>query len=187
MKAVAKALEGLETAGLTVEEAAEKVIAAYEAVQATSHNLIVLAEFRPLTGAGPAYLSAVGPLSTRAVKAAREVGERFAWDYKTRKGTGRFMLVPLVRHPHEAWDAARDAELVEYEHHLSAVTPGVEPTYEPMRFELPEAVRASITAEWQADTETLAPKLGPQCLCGLARDGGVTCLRHPDRREGGET
>lgn len=109
VKAVADVLSDPENAELSAEEVAEKVIAAYEGVQASTHNLIVLGHFR--LSETESYVAAVGPLSTRAVARARGVGERFAWDYKTRTGTGKYVLVPLVRDPNQAWDAARAAQI----------------------------------------------------------------------------
>lgn len=179
---VAELLARESNSGLSAEElaaeVAEAIIEGYEATQAKSYNLIVLAHFAP--GDGSHYVAAVGPLSTRAVQRARGIGERFAWDYKTRRGTGKFTLVPLVRDPAQAWDAARNADLEEYEHHLSSVVPSSgEPSYEPMRLELPQATRARITADWQADPEVLSRKYGPHCLCGRYTFPKVSSLGHP--------
>lgn len=180
IKAVADVLSDPENEGLTAEEVAEKAISAYEAQRAKTHNLIVLGHFR--LSETESYVAAVGPLSTRAEARAREVGERFAWDYKTRRGTGQFVLVPLVRDPAKAWDDARLSQLVEYEGHMGSVTPGIEPTYEPMRFEIPDAVRARIGASVGGPVPNTVV---PTCVCGLAR-AGVTlpCPRHPEGREG---
>lgn len=109
IKAVASVLGDPGNAELSAEEVAERAIAAYEAVQAKTHNMIVLGHFR--LSETESYVAAVGPLSTRAQAAARGVGERFAWDYKTRKGTGKYVLVPLIRNPNEAWDEARSMQV----------------------------------------------------------------------------
>lgn len=166
------------TAEELATEVAEKIVSEYEAIQAKSYNLIVLGHFTP--GDGSHHVAAVGPLSTRAVQRARDIGERFAWDYKTRRGTGKFTLVPLVRDPARAWDAARNADLTEYEHQLSSIVPGSgEPSYEPMRLDLPNEVRARITADWQADPEILSRKYGPHCLCGRYTFAKTSNLGHP--------
>lgn len=166
---VAALLARESNSDLTAEELAtevtEAIVEVYEAIQAKSYNLIVLAHFTP--GDDSFYTAAVGPLSTRAVQRARGIGERFAWDYKTRRGTGKFALVPLVRDPAKAWDAARNADLVEYEHQLSSIVPkSGEPSYEPMRLGLDDETRARITADWQVDPEILSRKYQPHCLCG---------------------
>jgi hypothetical protein len=40
---------------------------------------------------------------------AREAGQHLAWDSKTGKGQGRFMLAPAFMKPREAWDFYRGA------------------------------------------------------------------------------
>lgn len=109
VKAVADVLSDPENVALSAEEVAEKVIDAYEAEQARTHNMIILGHFR--LNESESYVAAVGPLSTRAPARAREIGQRFAWDYKTRRGTGKFVLVPLIRNPNEAWDEARNMQV----------------------------------------------------------------------------
>lgn len=146
------------------QEVTEKIVSAYEEIQAKAYNLVVVASF--CLEDGSVYTAAVGPLSTRAQQRARAVGERFAWDYKTRKGTGKFTLVPLVRDPSQAWDEARRELLEEYHGVLQSVTPGVEASYEPMRFEMSTKIRNRIQADWQVDPEILLRKFGPHCLCG---------------------
>lgn len=91
------------------EAVTETVVTAYEEIQAKAYNLVVVASFR--LPEGSVHTAAVGPLSTRAKQRARELGERFAWDYKTRTGTGMYTLVPLIRNPAEAWDEARAQEI----------------------------------------------------------------------------
>lgn len=183
IKAVASVLGDPENAELTAEEVAEKAIQAYEEQLAKTHNLIVLGHFR--LNETESYVAAVGPLSTRATARARGVGERFAWDYKTRKGAGKFVLVPLIRNPNEAWDDLRLSHLVEYEGHMGSVTPGVEPSYEPMRFELSDETRARIAAMADAEEPYYATgepyEKGPACVCGVlsVREGVRTCTCHP--------
>lgn len=182
---------------LTAEELSEEIassaIEVYEEIQAKSYNLVVLGHFT--TGDGEYHVAAVGPLSTRAVSRARGIGERFAWDYKTRKGTGKFVLVPLVRNPNEAWDEARQEELAEFEKHLESISGGDEPTYEAMKLGIPGKRRAEIVADWQRDPDILARKYAPGCTCGLSeryitgnrgysKHGIPTmdCPRHPEGR-----
>lgn len=149
------------------EEIATEIVSQYEEIQAKSYNLIVLGHFTP--GDGSYHVAAVGPLSTRATKRAKDIGERFAWDYKTRRGTGKFTLVPLVRSPNEAWDDARKGDYDEYQAFMStSVTPGVEPSYEAMRFEIPDEVRALIKADWHQDPDVIKRKYAPACTCGLS-------------------
>jgi hypothetical protein len=40
---------------------------------------------------------------------AREAGQHLAWDYKTGKSRGRFMLAPAFMKPRDAWDFYRGA------------------------------------------------------------------------------
>jgi hypothetical protein len=99
-----------EDIALEISEAVtEAVVTTYEEIQAKSYNLVVVASFK--LPDGTVHTAAVGPLSTRAKQRAREFGERFAWDYKTRTGTGMYSLVPLIRNPAEAWDEARAQEI----------------------------------------------------------------------------
>lgn len=102
---VAAILSNPENSDLSAEEVAARVIAALDDKRAKTHNLIVVGRFG--FEDQEVFQAAVGPLSTRAGKAAISVGERFAWDYKSKTGTGRFMLLPLLRDPGRAWDYAR--------------------------------------------------------------------------------
>lgn len=157
----------------------EAMVDAYEAIQAKSYNMVVVAQFRPETGAGPSYMAALGPLSTRALVRAREAGERFAWDYRTKRGNGAYALVPLVRSANEAWDSIREQTAPEPHVAKTSVTPGIEPSYEAMRFDIPEEVRAKITADWGVDPEVLDKRYGPACLCGLKHMPERTSLGDP--------
>lgn len=164
VKAVAKVLSDPQNAELTAEEVAEKAIEAYEEAQASTHNLIVLGHFR--LEDDRSYVAAVGPLSTRAVMRAKEVGERFAWDYKTRKGTGKYTLVPLIRDPNRAWDDVRADQV-----RAVAAT---------------SALRGALSLDPYA----------PGCICGLPSHprynslgdlADMVCPRHPEGRgNGGE-
>lgn len=121
-KVVADLLAREENADKSAEDIAEDIadavtestVTAYEEIQAKAYNLVVVASFK--LPDGTVHTAAVGPLSTRAKQRAREVGERFAWDYKSRRGEGKYTLVPLIRNPNEAWDEARaqEANALEY-------------------------------------------------------------------------
>lgn len=153
VKAVAKVLADEANADLTAEEVAEKAIEAYEEVLSRTHRLIALGHFTyPDRGQ---FVAAAGPLSTRAAKAARELGAGFAWDWKTRRGEGKFLLVPLVRHPRDAWNAARDL---------------LDPAGAALRDAF-DAVPGDVTSR----------RYGPTCTCGLPTAKGP-CSRHPGRR-----
>lgn len=116
-KAAADLLARDENAEKSAEDIAEEIseavteamVTAYEEIQAKAYNLVVVASFR--LPEGNVHTAAVGPLSTRAKQRARELGERFAWDYKSRRGEGKYTLVPLVRNPNQAWDEARAQEV----------------------------------------------------------------------------
>lgn len=189
-KRIADLLARESNEDLTAEELsieiASSAVEVYEEIQAKNYNLVVLGHFR--LDDDTSYVAAVGPLSTRATQRARGVGERFAWDYRSRRGTGKFVLVPMIRDPAQAWDEARRDQAAEFTAVLNSITPGVEPSYEAMRLDLPDEVRARISADWRVDPEVLAAKFGPHCICGLAHlpertnlGDPVTpgCPRHP--------
>jgi len=167
---------------------ADKAIAAYEEQRSKTHNLVVVGHFQ--LEDHTSHMAAVGPLSTRAEARAREVGEHFAWDYKSRRGTGKYFLVPLIRNPNDAWDEARKKPAAQLKAGKS-VTEGVDPSYVAMRFDLTQDQLESISADWGIDEEILARKFGPACRCGRRREvwtaegGGSddgTCPRHPEGR-----
>lgn len=167
-KLVADLLARESNAELTAEEVAAEVseaaITAYEEMRAKSHNLIVLGHFR-LDG-DRSFVAAVGPLSTRAATAAREIGERFAWDWRTKRGTGKFVRVPLIRDPHAAWDAARGATPLETE-----------------QLDLGGALEDALSLNM---SDELTLRYGPTCTCGLRSAG--RCQRHLERTtDGGPT
>ncbi len=205
-EAVAALLARESNADTTAEELASDIseamtdtmIEMYEGFEDAKRNLVVLGHFRLDDDAS--YVAAVGPLSTAAPARARAVGERFAWDYKTRSGTGQYVLVPLIRDPAKAWDEARNAGLTEFDGHLGSITPGTETSYEPWRLHLPEEVRAAITADWQVDPEIFARATAAGCTCGLSeryitgnrgysKHGIPTreCARHPGRKSEGDS
>lgn len=173
LKAVAQVLSNPQNSDLTAEEVAEKAIEAYEAQRAKTHNLIVLGHFR--LDNDTSFVSAVGPLSSRAVTAARDMGERFAWDWRTKRGTGKFVRVPLIRDPHAAWDAARAATDVETE-----------------QLVIGEALEDALSIQMD---DQLTARYGPTCICGLpdrprynslGHLASIACQLHPEGTHGGE-
>lgn len=72
----------------------------------------------------PTHTVVLGPFSARGIldseekfqrateggTAAREVGQHLAWDSKTNRGRGRFMLAPAFMKPRDAWDFYRGAD-----------------------------------------------------------------------------
>lgn len=171
-KVVADLLARESNSELSAEELAAEVseaaISTFEEIRAKTHNMIILGHFR-LDG-DRSYVAAVGPLSTRAVTAAREMGEKFAWDWRTKRGTGKFVRVPLIRDPHAAWDAARAATAIETE-----------------QLDLGESLEDALSLNM---SDELTHRYGPVCVCGLpdrprynslgdlASSG---CQRHPER------
>lgn len=152
------------TADELAMEVAEEIVSLYEEQQAKAYNTIVLGHFR--LDDDTSYVAAVGPLSTRAVARAREVGERFAWDYKTRRGTGKFTVVPLLRNPNEAWDAIR--------------SPALKPPQE-----VQEAFAEAGGLAYYATPDPYGR--GGTCICGIKseRERLFVCPRHPEGRDSG--
>lgn len=82
-----------------------------------ARRLAVVGQIQPRPQ-DPAYTVILGPFHARGTLdshekflravggnvAARESGEHLAWDYKTKKGRGRFMLAPAFMKPRDAWD-----------------------------------------------------------------------------------
>lgn len=194
IKAVADILTDPENESRSAEEVAEAAISRLDEVRSTTHNLVVVGRFS--FDLEKQYMAALGPLSSRAPKAAREVGSRFAWDYKTRRGEGSFTVLPLLRNPQAAWDFLREREVPEESARkaLGSITPSTvgEPGYEPMRFNLPDEVLDRITADWEPTKE-----YGPTCTCGLTKEytlanrgyakhgiAGAACAYHGEEESG---
>lgn len=157
------------TAEELADEIAEMAISSYEEMRAKTHNMIVLGHFR-LDDDDTSYVAAVGPLSTKAVASARAIGERFAWDWRTKRGHGRYVLVPLVRDPNAAWDAARAEQVRAITDHLDLDhVEGEGNTY-----------YATGSSPYQRT---------PACVCGTraVRAGALVCVRHenPERETDG--
>lgn len=170
-KTVADLLSRDSNTELTSEELAAEVseaaISLYEEMRSKTHNMIVLGHFRLEDDSS--FVAAVGPVSTRAPAAARSIGEKFAWDWRTKRGTGHYVLVPLVRDPNEAWDTARSEQVRSITDHLDLDhVEGEGNTY-----------FATGSSPYQRH---------PACVCGTraVREGVLVCVRHPDGRGDGE-
>jgi len=139
----------------------ESMVTTYEEIQAKSYNLIVLGHFR--LDEDKSYVAAVGPLSTRAIARARGVGEHFAWDYKTRRGTGKFVSVPLIRDPNAAWDHLRKEQVP------------------------PSEVREALESAPSYYATGTPYDRSTTCVCGVksVREGQFICPRHPEGRSDG--
>lgn len=182
--AVTAILSNPENDELSAEEVAERVISALDAARAATHNLIVVGRFS-FDGV-ETFEAALGPLSTRAPAAARALGERFAWDYKTRLGSGMYQFLPLLRTPAAAWDHAR-ARARKDEKPV-----GREDPHMPLEQDVQHAVSEAMA--WRHDPDDL-DFWAPACVCSLknqARSGTgdqfqteeptplARCFRHPE-------
>jgi hypothetical protein len=172
-----------ENEGLTAEELGERAIDLLDSLRAKTQNLIVVGRFG---FEDTLFEAALGPLSTRAPVAARELGQRFAYDYKTKVGHGVFKLLPILRTPAAAWDYARQQ-----------VTPAPKGARENPHLPLQEAVQRQISEAmaWEPNPDVLK-SLRPACTCALRNQvksstgsrfqTGPTpvmapCARHPER------
>lgn len=77
--------------------------------------------------------------------AAREAGEGLAWDSKTGRGRGRFMLAPAFFRPRDAWDFYRGGKIAE------AI----------------ERAAAGYTIRDVIPADHLVREIVPACVCGL--------------------
>lgn len=176
--AVAKVLCDPENQTRSAEEVAELVIDQLDAVRAQSHRLAVVGQLWFNEAQERPHTVILGPFSARGVldsrdkfdkvvqggTAARDAGQHLAWDAKTGKGRGRFMLVPAFKSSRDAWNFFREEEPAD------------------PRF----AWIADSIANWQAGP------WGPACSCAATRPGRIVrtsagdlvaagpCTRHPD-------
>jgi hypothetical protein len=121
INSLAKILSDPANESRSAEELAQLVIDELDSLRSVSHRLavvgqisfgpqeavhtVVLGPFRaPLKLADEERFQAV---LERPCTAAREAGQNLAWDSKTGKGQGRFMLAPAFMKPREAWDYYR--------------------------------------------------------------------------------
>lgn len=122
--AVAAILTDPENSNRTAGEVADLAIDALDEIRARTHRLAVVGQIAFPEAPETAHTVVLGPFSTRGVldtqgkflkalgggSAARTAGQELAWDHKTGKGRGRFMLAPAFLRPRAAWDFYRPAE-----------------------------------------------------------------------------
>lgn len=108
-----------------LREDVEAIIEAVEDHQATTMRLLVVGQIQ-YDGSEEVYTVALGPYGARGVLSdpekfkkaaeastkAHEAGGRLAWDTKTQRGKGKYMVVPVFRTPRDAWDFYRDGDAV---------------------------------------------------------------------------
>ena len=120
---LARILSDPENASRSAEEIAQLVIDELDSLRSVSHRLAVVGQI----SYGPqeaVHTVVLGPFRSplklsdeerfqaateRPCTQAREAGRHLAWDTKTGKGQGRFMLAPAFMKPRDAWDFYRDA------------------------------------------------------------------------------
>lgn len=98
------------------------IIEAVEEHQGSTQRLLVVGQIQ-YDGSEEVHTVALGPFGARGVldtpdkfkkaaeasTAAHEKGGRLAWDTKTGRGSGRYMVVPLFRTPVDAWNFYRSS------------------------------------------------------------------------------
>lgn len=119
---------GKDLKSLTKEEFEEleadalEILETVEEHQATSQRIIVVGQIQYKDDETP-FTVALGPYSARGVlsdpekfkkaaeshTAAHENGGKLAWDTRTGRGRGRYMVVPVLRTARDAWDFYRGA------------------------------------------------------------------------------
>lgn len=120
---LARILTDPENESRSAEEVAQLVIDELDSLRSVSHRLAVVGQIKH----GPqeaVHTVVLGPFraplkladeerfqaaTERPCTPAREAGRGLAWDSKTGKGEGRFMLAPAFMKPREAWDFYRGA------------------------------------------------------------------------------
>jgi hypothetical protein len=99
-----------------------RILDAIDSRRAKTHRMAVVGQIQ-YEPQGPVHTVVLGPFSaqgyldsqekflkaTEGGCAARTVGQDLAWDTKTKKGRGRFMLAPAFFKPRDAWDFFRGA------------------------------------------------------------------------------
>ncbi|WP_413114834.1 hypothetical protein ACK1X7_07460 [Streptomyces sp. CY1] len=172
LAAVATILTDPENRNRSAEEVAAAAIAALDDVRGRTHRLAVVGQIRYGPQDQTPHTVILGPFSSRGIidaperfravvsggTAARDAGQGLAWDSKTGRGAGRFMLAPAFLRPRDAWDFFRD---------------------------IPREDAAEITA---AVAGWAPPEIGPVCTCGLVGEiachvCGASYERHCFRHE----
>lgn len=145
-----------------VEEDILDVIEAVEEHQATTMRLLVVGQVR-YDGSEELHTVALGPYGARgtlsdqdkfkkaaeASTRAHDQGGRLAWDVRTGRGKGRYMVVPLLRTPRDAWDFYRAGSGVG------------DDELEPVVQNIEASIRGSILDE-----------ILPACTCGVRPESG---------------
>jgi hypothetical protein len=122
ISSLAKILSDPENSNRSAEEIAQLCIDELDSLRSATHRLAVVGQIS-YDADGPPYTVVLGPFSSRGKldspekfarateggSAARQAGQDLAWDTKTGKGRGRFMLAPAFARPRAAWDFFRGA------------------------------------------------------------------------------
>lgn len=135
-KKVVEAIEGDQVGGIPA-----RVADALDRMRSITHRLAVVGQIQH-EAPGPVHTVILGPFSSRGVldseekflkavqggSVARQVGQHLAWDVKTGRGTGRFMLAPMFQSARDAWDFYRGEGPAEHvaevvEHLPRSITP----------------------------------------------------------------
>ncbi|MBA2951408.1 hypothetical protein [Streptomyces himalayensis] len=123
INSLAKILSDPENSSRTAEEIAELCISALDDARSATHRLAVVGQIR-FGPQEPTHTVVLGPFRAplllrdedrfkaaleRPCTAARDAGGHLAWDAKTGRGQGRFLLAPAFMKPRDAWDFYRGA------------------------------------------------------------------------------
>ncbi|MGW2513625.1 hypothetical protein ACWC0A_30375 [Streptomyces scopuliridis] len=113
---VVDSIEGEQVGGIPA-----RVADAIDDMRSVTHRLAVVGQIK-YGPQGPTHTVVLGPFRSpvhlaseeqlraalrRPCAAARDAGGHLAWDTKTGKGRGRFMLAPAFLKPRDAWDFYR--------------------------------------------------------------------------------
>lgn len=107
----------------SAEEIAQLCIDELDDLRSVSRRLAVVGQIQ-YSAEGPPHTVVLGPFSARGTldspekflrateggSAARQAGQDLAWDTKTGKGRGRFLLAPAFLRPRAAWDFFRGVD-----------------------------------------------------------------------------
>jgi hypothetical protein len=124
---VAAILSDQENQNRSAEEIADLVIDCLDDLRARTHRLAVVGQIALPQAPETTHTVVLGPFSARGIldtqekfrravqggSAARQAGQELAWDTKTGRGRGRFMLAPAFMRPRSAWDFFRQEERID--------------------------------------------------------------------------
>ena len=152
--AVADILEDETNADKTIEELAEELILALDAVRAKMNRLAVVARYT--WDQETWHLAVLGPISTTANKAALDLGAGMRGS-PGHPGSGKFMLAPIYANTRDAWAAIKPSDERKAALKLAAIR------------------KDSDFNPWARG--------GSTCHCGVRRDNGTVtpCPVHPER------